>query len=156
MTNVSRTLSYALLAALGALVVSPRTRSALRDRSTDLTPFLLVAIGFAVVMSLGPVPDAPAGNAWSGLALYQTFFELAPGFAGLRAPARFGMVAGCLLAALGGYALARLARWPGGAGPPGPHRRGVPRRGLRGADAREPELDLERAITRRRGRRSTG
>jgi hypothetical protein len=111
MTNVSRTLTYAVLAALAALVVSPRTRYALGGRSTDLTPFLLVAIAFAVVMSLGPVPRA-GGERLVGLALYETFFELVPGYGGLRAPARFGMVAGCLLATLGGYALARLDRWP--------------------------------------------
>ena len=64
----------------------------------------------AVVMSLGPVPRA-GGARLVGLNLYETFFDVVPGFAGLRAPARFGMVAGCLLAALGGYALARLERW---------------------------------------------
>jgi hypothetical protein len=110
MTNVSRTLTYALIAALAALAVSPRLRAALRARSTDLTPFLLLAIAFAVVMSLGPVPRA-GGERLAGLALYETFFDLVPGFAGLRAPARYGMVAGCLLAVLGGYALARLDRW---------------------------------------------
>ncbi len=64
-------------------------------------------------MSLGPVPRA-GGARLVGLNLYETFFDVVPGFAGLRAPARFGMVAGCLLAALGGYALARLERWRNG------------------------------------------
>ena len=100
-----------VVAAVAALIVSPRARAALRARSADLTPFLLVAIAFSVVMSLGPVPRA-GGERLVGLNLYETFFDVVPGFAGLRAPARFGMVAGCLLAALGGYALARLERWP--------------------------------------------
>jgi hypothetical protein len=110
MTNVSRTLTYALLAALAALVLSPRIRAVLRDGSTNLTPFLLVAIGFTVVMSLGPIPRA-GGERMVGLALYSMFFDLVPGYAGLRAPARFGMVAAGLLAALSGYALARVATW---------------------------------------------
>jgi hypothetical protein len=110
MTNVSRTLTYALLAAVAALVLSPRVRAALRAGATDLTPFFLAAIAFAVVMSLGPIPRA-GGERMVGLALYPVFFDLVPGYAGLRAPARFAMVAACLLAALSGYALARAARW---------------------------------------------
>jgi hypothetical protein len=110
MTNVSRTLTYALLAAVAALVLSPRLRAALRARSTDLTPFFLLSIAFAVVMSLGPIPKA-GGERLVGLALYDVFFDLVPGYAGLRAPARFAMVAACLLAALSGYALARVAQW---------------------------------------------
>jgi len=109
MTNVRRTLTYALAAATAALLLSPRLRAALRARSTDLTPFLIAGIVFSVVMSLGPVPRA-GGERLVGMNLYETFFTYVPGYAGLRAPARFGMVAACLLAVLGGRALARIGR----------------------------------------------
>ncbi|MGD9903571.1 MAG: hypothetical protein AB7U83_08875 [Vicinamibacterales bacterium] len=108
-TNVRRTLTYVAVAALAALAVSPRLRAAWRTRSTDLTPFLIAGIVFAVVMSLGPVPRA-GGERLVGMNLYEAFYTYVPGFAGLRAPARFGMVASLLLAVLGGYALARLGR----------------------------------------------
>ena len=109
MTNVRRTLTYALGAIAVALVLSPRARAALRTRATDLTPFLVAGIAFSVVMSLGPVPRA-GGERLVGLELYTSFFDYVPGYAGLRAPARFGMVAACLLAAVGGYALAWIQR----------------------------------------------
>lgn len=111
MTNVRRTLTYALAALAVALVVSPRLRAAFTARSTDLTPFLIAGLVFTVVMSLGPVPRA-GGERLVGMNLYEVFFTYVPGFAGLRAPARFGMVAACLLAIAGGYALARLGRRP--------------------------------------------
>ena len=109
MTNVRRTLTYALICVLVGVVVSPRLRAAFRS-STDLTPFLTLAIAFAVVMSLGPIPRA-GGRQIVGLGLYDVFFQFVPGFDGLRVPARFGMIAGALLAVLAGYALARVARW---------------------------------------------
>jgi hypothetical protein len=61
-------------------------------------------------MSLGPAPRA-GGVRLSGLELYSLFFNHVPGYDGLRAPARFAMVAAVLLAPLAGYALAPVARW---------------------------------------------
>jgi hypothetical protein len=113
MTNVRRTLLYAGVCVAAACWLSPRLRTALRTSSADLTPFLVLAMGFSVIMSLGPLPRA-AGRLIVGLGLYDGFFTLVPGYDGLRAPARFGMVAGLMLAVLAGYALARLARWPRG------------------------------------------
>lgn len=113
MTNVRRTLAFAALCAAAACWLSPRLRAALRTRSTNLTPFLVLAMCFAVIMSLGPLPRA-GGRLIVGLGLYDGFFALVPGYDGLRAPARFGMVAGLMLAVLAGYALARMTRWPRG------------------------------------------
>jgi hypothetical protein len=110
MTNVRRTLTYALICAIAAFAVSPRLRRAAPDRAPDLTPFLVLAIGFAVVMSLGPIPRA-GGRQIVGLGLYDVFFTYVPGYDGLRVPARFGMIAGALTAVLCGYALAAIARW---------------------------------------------
>jgi hypothetical protein len=111
MTNVRRTLTYAVLCAAAAFAVSARLRAKVRWPAADLTPFLILAIGFAVVMSLGPVPRV-GGRQVVGLGLYDLFFQLVPGYDGLRVPARFGMIAGALVAVLGGYALAGIARWP--------------------------------------------
>jgi len=109
MTNVRRTLTYAAVAVMAATVLSPRLRR-LAAGSRDLTPFLLAAIAFAVVMSLGPFPRA-GGRPIVGLGLYDAFFTAVPGYDGLRVPARFGMIAGALLAVLAGYALAAIDRW---------------------------------------------
>ena len=46
-----------------------------------------------------------------GLELYDSFFDLVPGYDGLRVPARFGMVAARLSPCWRGYALARVAAW---------------------------------------------
>ncbi len=110
MTSARRPIEYAMICVAAALWFSPRLRAALRARALDATPWLVLATVFAVVMSLGPQPRA-SGRPLVGLGLYDTFYRFVPGYDGLRVPARFGMVAGCLLAALGGYALARLARW---------------------------------------------
>jgi hypothetical protein len=111
MTSARRPLEYAVLCFAAALWISPRLRAAVRRRDTDLTPWLVLALAFSVTMSLGPEPHA-AGRPIIGIGLYDFFYEFVPGYDGLRVPARFGMIAGCLLAVLGGYALARVARWP--------------------------------------------
>lgn len=108
-TNVRRTLTIAALLAAAGLYISPRWRVAAGHAPRDLTPFLLAALVFAVVMSLGPFPRA-GGLRLAGLELYSFFFAYVPGFEGLRAPARFAMVATAMLAPLAGYALVPLAR----------------------------------------------
>jgi hypothetical protein len=110
MTNVRRTLTYALVCAIAAAGVSPRLRRAAAGAAPDLTPFLVLASAFAVVMSLGPIPRA-GGRQIVGLGLYDVFFTYVPGYDGFRVPARFGMIAGALTAVLCGYALAAIGRW---------------------------------------------
>lgn len=108
-TSARRPLQYALVCALAAVAVSPRLRAAVRAHAADLTPWLAAATIFAVAMSLGPVPRL-GGERIADAGPYAFFFHYVPGYAGLRVPARFGMVVGCLVAALAGLALARLAR----------------------------------------------
>lgn len=108
-TSPARPFKLAALAALALLIVSPRPRMAVR-RLRDLTPFLLVAVVLCVWMSLGPEPRA-GQRALGDAGPYYAFWALVPGYDGLRVPARFGMVAACLLAALSGPALARLSQW---------------------------------------------
>ncbi len=109
MTSPRRPLQLALLLAASLLWYSPRLRAAARPRPADLTPFLLLALVFAVVMSLGPMPRA-AGRNLVGLDLYGLFFHWVPGYDGLRAPARFAMVATLVLAVMTSGALAATAR----------------------------------------------
>jgi hypothetical protein len=107
-SSVERPIVLALSCGLAALWCSARLRAALRAHAADLTPWLFLALVFAVAMSLGPRPRA-GGRPIGGSDLYEFFISYVPGYAGLRVPARFGMVAGCLLAALSGPALARVA-----------------------------------------------
>jgi len=109
-TSPRRPLLLAVLLSAGLLWISPRMRAAARPRPADLTPFLVLAFVFAVLMSLGPMPRA-GGLPLVGLNLYETFYTWVPGFDGLRAPARFAMVATLVLAVLSSGALRALARW---------------------------------------------
>lgn len=108
-TNVRRAMYVAALLFALVLWYSPRVRTAVRAHPGDLTPLFVIAVVFAVVMSLGPVPRA-GGVRLSGLGLYAAFFEWVPGYDGLRVPARFAMVAAVMLAPLAAYALAPLGR----------------------------------------------
>ena len=109
MTSPRRPLLLGLLLSAGLLWISPRMRAAARPRPADLTPFLVLAFVFAVLMSLGPMPRA-GGVPLIGLNFYETFYTWVPGFDGLRAPARFAMVATLVLAVLSSGALLALAR----------------------------------------------
>ncbi|MGE0813210.1 MAG: hypothetical protein AB7O28_12925 [Vicinamibacterales bacterium] len=110
-TSVRRTLAVGAVLLGAGLIVSPRWREAARSNPADLTPWLVAALAFAILMSLGPAPRA-GGVRLSGLELYRVFFDHVPGFDGLRVPARFAMVAAAILATLAGYSLAAVARWP--------------------------------------------
>ncbi len=92
------------LVALGLLVLLVRGRSPLPEGAT----WALVAVG--VLFSAGPSlrllgVDLPLP--------YVFFYRFVPGFSAIRAPVRFFIVVVTGLAALGGYAFARVtARWP--------------------------------------------
>jgi hypothetical protein len=69
--------------------------------------FTLVTI-FAMVMSWGPSIHAKS-RLVSSSNLYAVFYDWAPGFDGVRAPARFAMIVTLALAVLGGLAVAAVA-----------------------------------------------
>ena len=100
----------AIAAALAVLLVaSARARGAARRFA--LSPpglFALLAL-FAVWMSLGPYVHS-AGRALHNAGIYTFFYDVVPGFDGLRVPARFGMIAGLFLSVLAGYGAAALGR----------------------------------------------
>lgn len=98
-------LSLALL-----LVLSPRARvESLRIARSPI--FLALALTvLAMWLSLGPIPKA-GDSLVSGFGLYNVLYDYVPGFNGVRAPARYAMIAGMFLAVLAGYGMHRwLAR----------------------------------------------
>jgi hypothetical protein len=108
MTDVTQLLVRAAVAFTLVLVLSPgarlRTAAFLRGRG-----FFLVALVVAMWLSLGPSPQA-LGRPVNLFAPYRVLYEYVPGFEGLRVPARFAMVVAFMLAVLGGYGAAVLAR----------------------------------------------
>jgi len=109
MTSPLRALVVGTVCVALALWYSPKMRASVRAHPGDLTPFFALAIVFAVLMSLGPVPRA-GGARLAARGLYAAFFEWVPGYDGLRVPARFAMVAAVMLAPLAAYAMAPLSR----------------------------------------------
>jgi hypothetical protein len=107
-SNVTQLLLRAAIAYALVLVLSPavRQRSAafLRDRG-----FFLVALVAAMWLSLGPMPHT-LGRPLELVGPYRWLFDYVPGFQGLRAAARYGMIVAFMLAVLGGYGAAALAR----------------------------------------------
>jgi hypothetical protein len=95
--------AFGLVLALSPAVRS-RTAAFLRHRG-----FFVVGLVAAAWLSLGPTPRA-LGQPLDLIAPYRWLFEYVPGFDGLRVPARFGMIVACMLAVLGGFGVAALAR----------------------------------------------
>lgn len=108
-TNVDQLLLRAFLLVLLAAFVSPGCRSRIaafmRTRG-----FFLLALLLAMWLSLGIAPQT-LGRPLNLTGLYQLLYSYVPGFDGLRVPARFNMIAVLMLAVLGGYGAAALARW---------------------------------------------
>ncbi|MBI4888323.1 MAG: hypothetical protein HY824_14610 [Acidobacteria bacterium] len=108
MSNVTQLLLRAGVAFVLLLAVSPvaraRTAAFMRERG-----FFLVGLLLAVWLSFGPIPQS-LGRPVEIAAPYRLLFEYVPGFDGLRVPARFAMVALCMLAVLAGYGAAVLSR----------------------------------------------
>jgi len=107
--SLSRALIVAGFAAAVLLVASRRARMQLIDwLRTPAGCFAVITI-FAVVMSLGPEIHA-RGRVVLETNLYMLFYRFAPGFDGLRVPARFAMIAALGLAVLCGLAVDQLRR----------------------------------------------
>jgi len=91
------------------LLVSPRWRVATRRTLTQPVTAIVVLLVLAVWLSLGPAPSA-GPNRVSGFGIYDLLYRHVPGFTGVRAPARYAMVAGLFLALAAGFGAARLVR----------------------------------------------
>jgi hypothetical protein len=99
---------FALVLLLG---VSPRARTEAKRLLRSPIVFALAATMLAMWLSLGPIPKA-GDSLVSGLGLYNVLYDYVPGFNGVRAPARYAMIAGLFLAVLAGYGARRIALLP--------------------------------------------
>jgi hypothetical protein len=108
-TNSSRILVTIAAATTFLVVFSTPIRH--RIAVTLRSPLILCAV-FAMLamwLSLGPLPQS-RGRVLSGMGLYSLLYEYAPGFAGLRVPARYAMVAAMFLSVVAGYGALALTR----------------------------------------------
>jgi hypothetical protein len=111
-SDATSLLARAAVAAVLVLILSPRARA-------NAVAFLwprgawLVAALMAAWLSLGPSPES-MGRPLDLAAPYRVLYEVVPGFDGVRAPARFWMVALLATSVLGGFAAVRLGARPAG------------------------------------------
>lgn len=109
-----RLLMQFLIALALLLGISERARvEALRILRSPIF-FALAATVLAMWLSLGPIPKA-GDSLVSGLGLYNVLYDYVPGFNGVRAPARYAMIAGLFLAVVSGYGFLRVLVWARGA-----------------------------------------
>ena len=108
-TEFSRTLIMAAGASAVLLAVSAASRAALRQWLASTSGIFSIITVFAAAMSLGPDITAK-GREVAGTSLYTAFYMFVPGFDGLRAPARYGMIVTLGLAVLGSLGLAAIDR----------------------------------------------
>ncbi len=106
-TNVTRLLVPSVLAAAALVWLSPavRSRAAHAVRRPEAI-FVLVLIS-AWWLSLGPSPRV-LGRPLELWSPYGVLYDWVPGFDGMRAPARFAMIAALALSVLGGLAVPLL------------------------------------------------
>jgi hypothetical protein len=93
-------------AVLLALSPAARHRAAAFMRSRG---FFVAALVAAMWLSLGPSPQV-LGRPLDLASPYRFLWDHVPGFEGLRVPARFAMITALMLAVLGGYGAAAIAR----------------------------------------------
>ena len=114
MSNFYNEIWRVLAAAVILLVSSKRARLVARDFASSPAGWFAFAALIALWLSLGPLMHTMGRRIAPGPYLY--LYEYAPGFDGLRVPARFGMIATLFLAVLGGIACAFIERrrsWSG-------------------------------------------
>jgi hypothetical protein len=109
MTNIDQLVLRALVLTTIAAIVSPGVRARL-SACMRTRGFFIVALLLAMWLSLGVAPQA-LGRPLNLTGLYALFYDHVPGFDGLRVPARFAMIVVLMLAVLGGYGAAAIARW---------------------------------------------
>ena len=106
-TSLSRVLVFCALAGAAGLAVSRDLRQAARRWLSSPAGIFLVITIFAMVMSFGPDIHA-RGREVADTNLYAVFYNFAPGFDGVRVPARYGMIVALGLAALAAIGVAAL------------------------------------------------
>ncbi len=97
-----RPLVQFLIALALLLGVFPRSRVESIRLLRSPVFFGLAATFLAMWLSLGPIPKA-GDSTVSGLGLYNVLYDYVPGFNGVRAPARYAMIAGLFLSVVAGF-----------------------------------------------------
>jgi hypothetical protein len=105
--DVSRLIAVSAVATAVVLFLSPRTRATLRAAAGRYEVWFTGAALVAAYLSLGPTPTL-GGLPTRLPGAYGWLFEYAPGFGGLRVPARMVMVALMFLSVAGGAGAAVL------------------------------------------------
>jgi hypothetical protein len=108
-TNAIRLLTGIAVGTGVLLAVSLRARQRARAIARSPLALAIALLVLALWLSLGPLPQS-RGRVLPGLGLYGVLYDHVPGFAGLRAPARYAMVAAVFLAMVSGYGVAALTR----------------------------------------------
>lgn len=106
-TSLSRALVFCALAGAAGLVVSRDLRETARRWLSSPAGIFLVITIFAMVMSFGPEIHA-RGREVASTNLYAAFYNVVPGFDGVRVPARYGMIVALGLAGLAAIGVAAL------------------------------------------------
>ena len=105
-TNFWRHLAVVIGFAIALFASSADARRTARRWSSHPVGIFAMLTLFAIVMSFGPHIHAQ-GRLIADPNLYTLFYDFVPGFDGLRAPARYGMIAAFGLATLAGFGV----RW---------------------------------------------
>lgn len=105
--NPSRIAIGIALCAGALLIFSARARAFARTAIASPLTLAIVLTVLAMWMSLGPLPQS-RGQSLRGFSLYAFFYDHVPGFAGLRVPARYAMVAAVFLSIAAGYGAAAI------------------------------------------------
>jgi hypothetical protein len=106
-TSFARLLWIAIAMAVVLLAISAEARETTKRWWSHPVGMLAGLTLFAIVMSLGPHIHAK-GRVIADPSLYAFFYNFVPGFDGVRAPARYGMIAALGLAALAGFGVRAL------------------------------------------------
>jgi len=101
-TSFSRQLWVVIALAVLLLVISRDARAAARRWWSHPIGLFATLTLFAIVMSFGPHIHAK-GRVVADPNLYAFFYNVVPGFDGVRVPARYGMIAALGLAVLAGF-----------------------------------------------------
>jgi hypothetical protein len=103
--GIPKLIAMAVPLVLIAIAASPAAQQAWRARSA--TAFYLGAVAVSIVLAMGPYPRVMGARIWDQ-SPYLALMTIVPGFAGLRMPARFTLVAVLCLAILTALVLARI------------------------------------------------
>jgi hypothetical protein len=108
-TSLARVVILATGLTIALAAVSPRARATARSWLASPVGMLSLVTIFAFAMSLGP-QIYTRGRLIEARSVYALFRDFAPGFDGLRVPARFAMVVALGLAGLAGCGAAVMTR----------------------------------------------